>query len=57
MNKLISKISNLFRKYGIKSVTMGDITKELSIVGLKKLKKIFGNKKIVIYLHPNKKPN
>jgi TetR/AcrR family transcriptional regulator, cholesterol catabolism regulator len=29
MNELISKISNLFNKYGIKSITMDDIAREL----------------------------
>jgi AcrR family transcriptional regulator len=31
MNEFISKISNLFNKYGIKSITMDDLARELGI--------------------------
>ena len=31
MNELIIKISNIFKKYGVKSVTMEDIAHELGI--------------------------
>jgi len=47
MDELIFKISNLFKKFGIKSTTMDDISKELGI-SKKTLYQHFENKKDVI---------
>jgi TetR/AcrR family transcriptional regulator, cholesterol catabolism regulator len=47
MNELISKISNLFNKYGIKSITMDDIARELGI-SKKTLYQHFENKNDII---------
>lgn len=48
MNELISKISNLFKKYGIRSIAMDDIAREFCI-SKKTLYQHFNNKKDVIY--------
>ena len=48
MNELISKISNLFKKYGIKSTTMDDIAKEFGI-SKKTLYQHFENRNEIIY--------
>jgi AcrR family transcriptional regulator len=48
MYELIDKISTLFKEYGIKSIVMDDIAKEL-IISKKTLYKHFENKEDVIY--------
>lgn len=48
MNELISKISKLFKKYGIKSITMDDIAKEFGL-SKKTLYQHFENRNEVIY--------
>ena len=47
MDKLITKISTLFKKYGIKSITMDDIAREFGI-SKKSLYEHFKNKNDVI---------
>jgi TetR/AcrR family transcriptional regulator, cholesterol catabolism regulator len=48
MNELINRISNLFKKYGIKNVTMDDIAKELGI-SKRTLYQRFKNKNDLIF--------
>jgi len=48
MDELIDKISTLFKEYGIKSIVMDDIAKELKI-SKKTLYKHFENKEDVVY--------
>jgi TetR/AcrR family transcriptional regulator, cholesterol catabolism regulator len=47
MNELISKISNFFKKYGVRSIAMDDIAREFCI-SKKTLYQYFKNKKDVI---------
>ncbi len=48
MNKLLENIASLFKKYGIKSMTMDDIADNLGI-SKKTLYQRFGNKENMIY--------
>ena len=48
MNNLLNNISTLFKKYGVKSVTMDDIASEFGI-SKKTLYQHFENKTDVVY--------
>ena len=53
MNELIIKISNIFKKYGVKSVTMEDIANELGISKKKRYISILKIKMILFLKYHN----